>query len=222
MNLLGDYAGGSLLLAMGLLAAILHARTSGQGQVVDAAMIDGVGALMAPLHGMQMAGQHAGPRGTNVLDSGAPYYEVYACADGTWISIAPIEKKFRAVLIERLRGAGAAVDGLPDFDDRARWPELRVRLAAIFVSQPRAHWCAHLEGSDACVAPVLDARTALHHPHHAARGSFVQIDGVTQPAPVPRFSVTPNGVPSAPGQGGDARDWALAWGVAPEILSTLN
>ena len=222
LNLLGDFAGGSLLLAMGLLAAILHARTSGQGQVVDAAMIDGVGALMAPLHGLQAAGLHAGPRGTNVLDSGAPYYEVYACADGTWISIAPIEKKFRAVLIERLRGAGAAVDGLPDFDDQARWPELRARLAAIFVSQPRAHWCAHLEGSDACVAPVLDARTALHHPHHAARGSFVQIDGVTQPAPVPRFSVTPNGVPSAPGKGGDARDWALAWGVAPEILSTLN
>lgn len=125
LNLLGDYAGGSMLLAMGLLAAILHARASGQGQVVDAAMIDGVGALMTPFFGLHAAGLHDGPRGTNLLDSGAPFYDVYACADGQHVSIAAIEKKFRAVLIERLRAAGADVDGLPDFDDRARWPELR-------------------------------------------------------------------------------------------------
>ncbi|MBL8344095.1 MAG: CoA transferase [Rubrivivax sp.] len=222
LNLLGDYAGGSMLLVMGLLAGLLHARATGQGQVVDAAMIDGVGALMAPFFGLQAAGLHDGPRGTNLLDSGAPFYDVYRCACGGHVSVAPIEPKFRAVLLARLREAGADVEGLPAFDDRARWPELRSRLAAIFAQRARDEWCRALEGSDACFAPVLSLREAPGHAHHASRGSFVEVDGVAQPAPAPRFSATLLGVPLPPGRAGDARDWARAWGVPADSLAVLQ
>ncbi len=222
LNLLGDYAGGSMLLVMGLLAAVLHARGTGQGQVVDAAMIDGVGALMAPFFGLQAAGLHDGPRGTNLLDSGAPFYDVYRCACGGHVSVAAIEPKFRAVLLARLREAGADVEGLPAFDDRARWPELRSRLTALFAQRTRDDWCRALEGSDACYAPVLALREAPGHPHHASRGSFVEVDGVVQPAPAPRFSASPPGVPLPPGRAGDARAWARAWGVPADVLDGLG
>jgi len=214
LNLLGDYAGGALLLAFGIVCAVLSARQSGRGQAVDAAMIDGAAALMTPFFGLRAAGLHDGPRGTNLLDSGAPFYDVYACADGEYVSIAPIEAKFRTVLVERLASAGMATADLPDFDDRARWPELRRRLAAIFAERTRAEWCALLEGTDACFAPVLAPRDAPLHPHHAARGTFVRIDGIDQPAPVPRFSATPAAVPTGPRPDDDGRDLALAWGVA--------
>lgn len=219
LNLLGDYAGGAMLLAMGLLAAMLHARATGQGQVVDAAMIDGVNTLMTPFYGLHAAGLHDGPRGTNLLDSGAPYYEVYRCADGGYVSIAPIEKKFRAVLLERLRAAGADVEGLPDFDDRARWPELRARFAGIFAARTRDDWCQALEATDGCFAPVLAPAEAPRHPHHRARRSFVELGGITQPAPAPRFSATPAGLPTPPAEPGDAREWARAWGVSPDALA---
>jgi len=219
LNLLGDYAGGALLLAFGMVCAMLSARGTGHGQVVDAAMIDGAGALMTPFFGLQAAGLHDGPRGTNLLDSGAPFYDSYRCADGEYVSVAPIEAKFRKVLVERLAAAGADVAGLPDFDDRDRWPQLRARLAAIFASRTRAEWCALLEGSDACFAPVLSVREAPAHPHHQARGRFVDVAGVLQPAPAPRFSRTPAGVPPAPQDGGDAREWARAWGVPAEALA---
>ncbi|MFO1286976.1 MAG: CaiB/BaiF CoA-transferase family protein [Rubrivivax sp.] len=219
LNLLGDYAGGSMLLVMGMLAALLHARSSGQGQVVDAAMIDGVGALMAPFFGLQAAGLHDGPRGTNLLDSGAPFYDVYRCACGGYVSVAAIEPKFRAVLVDRLREAGADVEGLPAFDDRERWPELRARLAAVFAERSRGEWSRALEGSDACFAPVLALPEAPGHPHHAARGSFVSVDGVAQPAPAPRFGATPPGTPLPPGQAGDAREWARAWGVPAAAIA---
>jgi alpha-methylacyl-CoA racemase len=218
LNLLGDYAGGSMFLVMGMLAAMLHARATGQGQVVDAAMTEGVNALMTPFHGLHAAGLHDGPRGTNLLDSGAPYYDVYRCADGEWVSIAAIEAKFRQVLVAKLREAGADVAGLPDFDDRARWPELRARFAAIFAQRTRAEWCAVLEGSDGCFAPVVSPREAAAHPQQAARGAFVAIDGVTQPAPAPRFSATEPALPTPPGRGGDAREWARAWGVPDAAL----
>jgi alpha-methylacyl-CoA racemase len=219
LNLLGDYAGGAMLLAMGLLAAMLHARATGRGQVVDAAMIDGVSALMTPFHGLNAAGLHDGPRGTNLLDSGAPYYEVYRCADGEYVSIAPIEKKFRAVLVEKLAAAGADVEDLPDFDDRASWPELHRRFAAIFAARTRDEWCRLLEGTDSCFAPVLAPLEAPRHPHHVARASFVDVGGITQPAPAPRFSATPSGTPAPPGEAGDAREWALAWGVPRDSLA---
>ena len=219
LNLLGDYAGGSMFLVMGMLSAMLHARATGQGQVVDAAMTEGVNALMTPFHGLHAAGLHDGPRGTNLLDSGAPYYDVYRCADGEWVSIAAIEKKFRQVLVEKLRAAGAAVAGLPDFDDRASWPELRARFTSIFAQRSRSEWCAALEGTDSCFAPVVSPREAATHPQQAARGAFVAIDGVTQPAPAPRFSATPPEVPTGPGRGGDAREWARHWGVADAALA---
>ena len=214
LNLLGDYAGGALLLAFGIVCAVLSARESGRGQVVDAAMIDGAAALLTPFFGLMAGGFHDGPRGTNLLDSGAPFYDVYACADGEHVSIAPIERKFRTVLVERLASAGVATADLPDFDDRSRWPELRRRLTAIFATRTRAEWCALLEGSDACFAPVLAPRDAPRHPHHVARGTFVRIDGIEQPAPVPRFSATPAAVPTGPRPDDDGRDVALAWGIS--------
>lgn len=222
LNLLGDYAGGAMLLAMGLLAAMLHARAGGQGQVVDAAMIDGVNALMTPFYGLYAAGHHDGPRGTNLLDSGAPYYEVYRCADGEYVSIAPIEKKFRVVLLDKLREAGADVEGLPDFDDRSRWPELKDRFTNVFAARTRDEWCRVLEGCDGCFAPVLSPREATRHPHHVERGSFIDVAGITQPAPAPRFSATPAGTPGAPAEPGDAREWALAWGVSREALAAAS
>ncbi len=219
LNLLGDYAGGAMLLAMGLLAAILHARATGQGQVVDAAMIDGVNTLMTPFYGLLAAGLHDGPRGTNLLDSGAPYYEVYRCSDGEYVSIAPIEKKFRAVLLDKLRAVGADVEGLPDFDERARWPELRARFARIFAARTRDDWCKALEGTDGCFAPVLALSEAPRHPHHLARCSFIEVGGIPQPAPAPRFSATPAERPTPPAEPGDAHQWALAWGVPPDALA---
>jgi alpha-methylacyl-CoA racemase len=223
LNLLGDYAGGSMFLVMGMLSAMLHARATGQGQVVDAAMTEGVNALMTPFHGLHAARIHDGPRGTNLLDSGAPYYDVYRCADGEYVSIGAIEVKFRQVLVARLRDAGVDVEGLPDFDDRARWPQLRARFTAIFAQRTRAEWCRLLEGTDACFAPVVSPREAAGHAQNAARGAFIEIGGVTQPAPAPRFSTTPPPQPTAPGQGGDAREWARAWGLTDgELAAALD
>jgi alpha-methylacyl-CoA racemase len=212
LNLLGDYAGGSMFLAYGMLAALLSARATGKGQVVDAAMVDGVNALMTPFYGLRAAGLHDGPRGTNLLDSGAPFYDVYRCADGEYVSIAPIEKKFRQVLVDKLRESGADVTGLNEFDDRGQWPQLRRRFTTLFAQRSRAQWCAALEGTDGCFAPVLSPQEAPAHPHHRARASFITVAGITQPAPAPRFSDSPVAEPSAPGADGDAREWALAWG----------
>jgi alpha-methylacyl-CoA racemase len=219
LNLLGDYAGGSMFLAFGMLAALLNARATGKGQVVDAAMIDGINALMTPFYGLHAAGLHDGPRGTNLLDSGAPYYDVYRCADGEYVSIGAIEKKFRKVLVDKLRDAGVDVTGLPDFDDRSQWPQLRARFSAIFAQRTRSQWCDALEGTDGCFAPVLSPQETPAHPHHRARASFITVGGVTQPAPAPRFSASPVTEPSAPGMDGDAREWALAWGVAQGDLA---
>ncbi|MDO9075503.1 MAG: CaiB/BaiF CoA-transferase family protein [Rubrivivax sp.] len=211
LNLLGDYAGGSLMLAFGVVSALLSARQTGCGQVVDAAMTEGVAALMTPFYGLLAAGLQNGPRGTNTLDSGAPFYDVYRCADGEYVSVAPIETKFRRVLLERL---GAEAQDLPEMDDPTQWPRARQQLAAIFATRTRAQWCALLEGSDACFAPVLAPLEASRHAHHASRGAFVDIDGITQPAPAPRFSATPPDIPQPPQPAGaSALAWAQAWGV---------
>jgi alpha-methylacyl-CoA racemase len=221
LNLVGDYAGGAMMLAFGIVSAVLHVRGGGKGQVVDAAMIDGVGALMAPQHGLLAAGLEDGPRGTNLLDSGAPFYDVYECADGQYISIAPIEAKFQQVLRDKLGALGYSVASMPDFNDRRRWPELRGRLATIFATRTRAAWCEVLEGSDACFAPVLGAGEAPDHPHHVARKAFVEIDGVRHPAPAPRFSATPAGTPQRPGAG-DGDEWARNWGVDGQLLAACG
>ena len=220
LNLVGDFGGGALYLAFGLVSALLHARATGQGQVVDAAMTDGAAGLMTSAYGLHAAGLHSDERGANVLDSGAPYYEVYACADGRFVSVAPIEAKFRDVLLDRM---GLAPTDLPDLDDPASWPAAKAVLAARFRERSQAEWCGLFEGSDACVAPVLSLAEAPSHPHNRARGAFVVVDGVAQPGPVPRFSATPSAVPTPPeAPGASTRTALAAWGIAPERLDRLE
>ena len=220
LNLLGDYAGGSMLLAIGLLGALWQVRQGGRGQVVDAAMIEGAALLMTPFFGLQAAGLHDGPRGTNLLDGGAPFYDVYRCADGEYVSVAAIEPKFRQVLAER---AGLTDEDLACLADPARWGQARERLSRLFSGRTRAQWCELLEGSDACFAPVLSPREAPRHPHHVARGSFVEVGGIVQPAPAPRFSATPAGTPPPPQQEpAGALALARAWGVDETILGATD
>jgi crotonobetainyl-CoA:carnitine CoA-transferase CaiB-like acyl-CoA transferase len=194
LNLVADFGGGALYLAFGIVAALLEARQSGQGQVVDATMLDGVASLMTAFTGMLAAGVTGLQRGSNVLDGGAYYYQVYECADGEYVSLAPIEGKFHAELLERLGlDAGDFVQG-----DRAGWMAARDRLAAVFRTKTRAEWCALLEGTDVCFAPVLSMPEAIAHPHNVARGTFVDVDGVMQSGPAPRFSRTVPDRPTGP------------------------
>lgn len=202
LALLGDMAGGAMYLACGMLAALLHARATGEGQVVDAAIVDGAASLATAFHGMAAAGGW-GERGTNIVDGGAPHYDCYACSDGKWISIGPIEARFHRKLLQFL-DVDPAVVGPPG--DRSRWPGARAAFERAFRTRTRDEWCAALEGTDACFAPVLSFEEAPRHPHLAARGTFVQVDGVTQAAPAPRFSATPTSrpTPPEPPRGGDA------------------
>jgi alpha-methylacyl-CoA racemase len=199
LNLVGDFGGGGLLLAFGVVCALLEARTSGRGQVVDTAMVDGASLLMASIYGAQQTGFWSEARGTNLLDSGAHFYEVYETSDGKWISVGAIEPKFYRSLIERL---GLAPEAPPQLD-RAQWPALKERLAAIFATRTRDEWCSVFEGSDACFAPVLAMSEAHTHPHNAARGTFVEKNGARQPAPAPRFSRTRPEIGIAPAKLGE-------------------
>lgn len=220
LNLVADYAGGSLMLVAGLLAALLDAQRSGQGQVVDAAMVDGVALLATAMTGLRAAGLHDGPRGTNILDGGAPYYDVYACADGKFLSVAPIERKFREIF---LRGLGFDPADFPDMDDRAMWPEARRLIAARLAQRSRDEWSAVFDGQDACVAPVLSLAEAPDHPHNAARRTHVRIDGIMQPAPAPRFGRTQVPLPAAPEDdpGTDGATILRDWGIDPDRIGTL-
>lgn len=195
LNVVGDYAGGSLYLAIGMLAALIEARSSGRGQVIDAAVVDGTAHLMATFHGLLAAGIIREERGVNLMDSGAPFYDCYACADGRYVSVAPIEGRFFAELLRRL---GIDAQDVPPQSDRHRWPELRRRLAETFATRTRDEWCTILEGSDACFAPVLTMEEAPGHPHMQARGTYLEIDGVVQPGPAPRFSRSKPDVPRPP------------------------
>ena len=188
-NLVGDFGGGGMMLAFGVLAGILSARSTGQGQVIDCAMIDGAAALNAMIYTMFNTGMWRDERGSNFLDGAAHYYDTYATSDGKWISIGSIETEFYALLLEKL---GLADD--PDFarqSDASLWPGLKSRLEAIFLTKSRDEWCAIMEDTDICFAPVLSLAEAPRHPHNVARGMFVEVDGVVQPAPAPRFSATP-------------------------------
>jgi alpha-methylacyl-CoA racemase len=219
LNLLGDYGGGALLLAFGITCALLEAGRSGLGQVVDAAMAEGAATLLAPFFGLAAAGLHKPERGTNLLDSGAPHYEVYQCADGEWISVAPIEGKFREILLRRI---GFDPASFPDLEDAAQWPRAKALLAARFAERTRADWCGELEGSDACFAPVLSLAEAPSHPQHVARNAFVEIAGVVQPAPAPRFARTPAATPGpADAPGASSHQALAAWGIAPQRISEL-
>ena len=195
LNLVGDFGGGALYLAMGMLAAMIEARTSGQGQVVDAAMVDGAASLMTAAYGMKAGGLMEGGRGGNMLDSGAYFYDVYECADGKYVSLACIEPKFHAEFLSRV---GIDPQSLPSQHDRANWHVAREKFTEIFRTRTRDEWIASLEGTDACFAPVMTMNEAPHHPHMAARGTFIELDGITQPGPAPRFSRTPAGMPTAP------------------------
>ena len=187
LNLVGDYGGGALFLAFGMVCALLEAARSGQGQVVDAAMIDGVSFLLGPLWSAYRSGFMTDERGTSMLDSGAPFYDVYETADGKWVSVGAIEPQFYAELLARL---GIDADGLPHQMDRNGWPALKDRIAAVFRTRTRDEWCDALEGTDVCFAPVLTLGEAPTHPHLAARGAVLETDAGPQPAPVPRFSRT--------------------------------
>jgi alpha-methylacyl-CoA racemase len=191
LNLVGDFGGGSMFLAMGVLAALLERTRSGRGQVVDAAIVDGVAALMAGVHGQLAGGTWRARRGEHVLGGAAPWNTVYATRDGHYVSVCAIEQRFFAELLQRLDIDPRSV---PDRMDRANWPALRERFAAIFATRTRDEWCAVLEGSDACFAPVLHVSEAPQHPHALARQAFVMNDGVRQPAPAPRFDRTPSAV----------------------------
>jgi alpha-methylacyl-CoA racemase len=192
LNLVGDYGGGALYLAFGVMAALFERQRSGQGQVVDAAMVDGAASLASIFFGLQAAGRWPGPRGTNLLDGGAPFYDTYETADGRFITLAALEPKFYARLLAAL-GLGAEWRGLQH--DTRRWPELRSAIANAVRSRSRDAWCTALEGTDVCFAPVLSFDEAPRHAHAAARESFIQVDGVVQPAPAPRFDRTPAGRP---------------------------
>lgn len=211
LNLVGDFGGGALYLVVGVLAAIIEARGSGKGQVVDAAMIDGAASLMTSIYGGKASGRLSGPRGTNITDSGAYFYEVYECADGNYVSVAAIEGKFHEELLRRLE---IDADSLPPQMERAHWPAVKARLAAVFRTRTRDEWCARLEGTDACFAPVLSMDEAPRHPHNVARGGYVELDGVMQPAPAPRFSRTPLGAATAPEGDSDARAVLAEWGLS--------
>jgi alpha-methylacyl-CoA racemase len=218
LNLLGDFAAGALYLALGIVCGILEAGRSGKGQVIDAAMVDGTASLLTAFHGLVAAGLATHERGTNALDTGAHFYNAYECADGRWISVAAIEGKFYAELLRRLDIDPATV---PPQLDREHWPEAQKRLAALFKTRTREAWCQLLERTDACFAPVLTTDEAPLHPHNMARGTYIEIDGIVQPAPAPRFSRTEPDVPMPP-QPNDPEqaETALAGWLEPgEILA---
>ena len=195
LNVVGDYAGGSLYLAFGLVSAILEARSSGKGQVIDAAMVDGVASLLTVLIGLRHTGSGTGLRGTNLLDSGAPFYEVYECADGAYVSVGPIEEKFYRQLID---GLEIGSDELGARWDPAQWPKAKTIIADRFKRRPRADWERIFSGKDVCFAPVLDFDDAFAYPPLTARDTYIEIDGVMQPAPGPRFSRTILDTPKPP------------------------
>ena len=220
LNLVGDFGGGALYLALGVVAGILEAQKSGKGQVVDVAMVDGVASLMTAIYGMHGAGIWTNERGTNVLDTGAHYYDVYETGDGKHISVGSIEAKFYEELLER---SGLKNEELPRQNDRPSWPRMKERLKALFLTKTRDEWCKIMEGTDICFAPVLSMDEAPQHPHNQLRGTFVVQDGVTQPAPAPRFSRTPSAIQRPPAVPGEHTAEALRdWGFSSTELEKLR
>ncbi|MCP5283710.1 MAG: CoA transferase [Burkholderiaceae bacterium] len=193
LNLVGDYGGGALYLAFGVMAALYERQQSGKGQVVDAAMVDGAASLASIFHGLRAAGQWGGERGGNLLDGGAPFYTTYRCADGGWLAVGALEPKFFAAFA---RGIGLDASFIAAQYDRRQWPAMREAISVLLAVQTRDHWAALFEGSDACVTPVLSFAEATQHAHAQSRGAYVTVDGVVQPGPAPRFS---RSVPAVPG-----------------------
>ena len=220
LNLVGDFGGGGMLLAFGVVCALVERQRSGRGQVVDAAMVDGAAALMTMMHGLRHMGVWSDERGTNLLDGAAHFYDVYETKDGKYVSIGSIEPQFYAELLKLTEMEG---DALPRQMDRARWPEAKQKLAEVFRCRTRAEWCEIMEGSDVCFAPVLSMGEAYEHPHNRARGTFVEVAGRLQPGPAPRFSRSAPQVARPPCQPGQHTDEALAdWGFSGEELAALR
>jgi alpha-methylacyl-CoA racemase len=220
LNLIGDFAGGGMLLAFGMLCALIEAMRSGQGQVVDAAMVDGAASLMTFMHGLRAQGVWSDERGENSLDGASPWYQVYETSDGQYVSIANVEKKFHD---ELLRITGLDKENLPGQHDRKNWPKMRARFAELFRGKTRAEWCALLEGSETCFAPVLTIPEAMEHPHNRARKAFIEVDGVMQPAPAPRFSRSrpePTRAPDIPGS--DTEGLLASWGFSAREVAELR
>lgn len=220
LNYVGDFGGGAMMLAFGVLCALTEARTSGKGQVVDTAMTDGAALLSAMMYGMKAAGTWSNQRGENLLDGGAHFYGTYACADGKYVAIGSIEPQFYARLI-----ALCGIDD-PAFEaqnDVHGWPMLKYRLADVFKTRTRAEWCVLMEGSEVCFAPVLDWDEAPVHPHNQARETFITVDGVVQPAPAPRFSRSTTATPTPPSaNGADSVAILRDWGIAADAIEKLK
>lgn len=220
LNLVGDFGGGTLYLVLGILAALYEMRSSGKGQVVDAAMVDGVASLMTQPHGTFAAGMMSHERGTNITDSGAPFYDVYECSDGKWVSIGAVEKKFYQEVLRLLE-----LDTLlADQWNRDTWPAGKAEIARKIRTRTRDEWCALFEGTETCFAPVLTLEEAPHHPHLHARGTYVEIDGVTQPAPAPRFSRSVPATPQAfrPWNREEAQETLGPWLSGPEVSAARS
>ena len=220
LNLVGDFGGGALYLAFGLLAGVIHARASGQGQVIDCAMSDGAASLMAMFYGMKATGVWTDDRQSNLLDGGAHFYDTYQCSDGKWVSIGSIEPQFYALLLEKTGISD------PDFKsqmDRSLWPSLRERLARVIATKTRDEWCEIMEATDVCFAPVLTLEEAPLHKHNVARETFVEVEGVMQPAPAPRFSATPGAIAGPPPAiGADTAQVLSEWGFSTANIDSLQ
>ena len=221
LNLVGDFGGGGMLLAFGMVAGLLEAARSGEGQVVDAAMVDGAASLMTMIHAFHRHGLWNDDRGSNMLDTGAPFYEVYETADGKWMAVGGIEAQFYAELVKGLGLEGDA--SLPHQMARDDWPAMKTRFTEIFKSKTREEWTEIFDGTDACVAPVLSPWEAHLHPHNVARSTFVEVEGAVQPAPAPRFSRTPSAISSPPSPpGADTVSGLVEWGVSEDAVAKLR
>jgi alpha-methylacyl-CoA racemase len=220
LNLVGDFGGGGLYLALGVVAGLLEAQKSGKGQVVDSAMVDGAASLLTAIYGMQASGMWSDKRGDNILDTGAHFYDVYETKDGEYVSIGSIEPKFYAELLKR---SGLEGQEMPRQMDRKAWPDLKEKFEALFKTKTRDEWCKIMEGSDICFAPVLSMAEAPSHPHNVQRGTFVEVEGVVQPGPAPRFSRTPSKIQRPPAKPGEHTEEALSeWGFSASELEKLR
>ena len=220
LNLVGDFGGGALYLAFGLLAGVIQARESGRGQVIDCAMSDGAASLMAMFYGFKASGAWKEERRQNLLDGGAHFYDTYQCSDGKWISIGSIEPQFYALLLEK---TGITDPEFASQMDRSKWPQLREKLAGAIAGKTQGEWCAIMDATDVCFAPVLDLDEAPKHPHNAARQTFVEVAGVIQPAPAPRFSATPGAIQSPPPAiGAHDREALGDWGFSIAEIDALT
>jgi alpha-methylacyl-CoA racemase len=220
LNLVGDFGGGALYLAMGLLAGIISARSTGKGQVIDCSMVEGSASLMMMMYGALASGAWTEERGHNRTDGGAHYYRVYETKDGEYISVGAIEPQFYALLLQY---TGLEGETLPEQTDRAHWPEMQERLARIFKEKTRVEWTEIMQHTDICFAPVLRMSEAIEHPHNLHRNSFVEIDGIPQPAPAPRFLGTPTHVQCPPARVGEHTDEVLRdWGFSQAEIAALH